>query len=183
MRDDTSILDVVRYILTTIGNEVTSMKLHKLCYYSQAGSLVWHDKPLFKEDFEHWENGPVCRELFKKHDGEFYVGWDTFKLGIDEDEIKKEGLTSEEEATVELILGYFGGLQGEELTAIVKTETPWLTTAENQVIPKEMMRDYYSKSFAWPLELRNAWEDRCEHLETLGYYIKPFCRAQQYTDE
>ncbi len=57
--------DVARYILELQGGEVSTMKLQKLMYYSQAWSLVWDEKPLFDAHIEAWANGPVIRELFE----------------------------------------------------------------------------------------------------------------------
>src|SRR5680860_1872649 len=54
-----SVLDVAEYILKETGS-MTTMKLQKLVYYSQAWSLVWDEKPLFGEPIEAWANdGPV----------------------------------------------------------------------------------------------------------------------------
>jgi len=39
--------DVAAYVLSK-KSPMTAMKLQKLLYYSQAWSLVWNDKPLFK---------------------------------------------------------------------------------------------------------------------------------------
>lgn len=35
-----NVFDVAKYILDTVGGEITSMKLQKLCYYSQAWHMV-----------------------------------------------------------------------------------------------------------------------------------------------
>lgn len=43
--------DVAAYILAKHG-PMTAMKLEKLVYYSQAWSLVWDDKPLFRSKIE-----------------------------------------------------------------------------------------------------------------------------------
>lgn len=45
-----SVFDTAKYILEKCGT-MSTMKLQKLCYYSQAWSLVWDDAPLFDEDF------------------------------------------------------------------------------------------------------------------------------------
>jgi uncharacterized phage-associated protein len=63
------VFDVSKSILHTIGDEISTMKLQKLCYYCQAWHLAWYGKSLFPEDFERWDNGPVCRELFDLHRG------------------------------------------------------------------------------------------------------------------
>ena len=49
----TSIFDVAAYVLDKLG-VMTTMKLEKLCYYSQAWSLVWDERRLFPERFEAW---------------------------------------------------------------------------------------------------------------------------------
>ena len=51
-----SVFDTAKYILEKCGT-MSTMKLQKLCYYSQAWSLVWDDAPLFDEDFEAWAMG------------------------------------------------------------------------------------------------------------------------------
>lgn len=49
--DMATVFDVARYILTRLDEDgklpVTTWKLQKLVYYSQAWSLVWDDVPLF----------------------------------------------------------------------------------------------------------------------------------------
>ena len=52
-----NVFDTAKYILEQKG-DMSTMKLQKLCYYSQAWGLVWDDEPLFDEDFEAWANGP-----------------------------------------------------------------------------------------------------------------------------
>ena len=60
--------DVAAYILENLGS-VSTMKLQKLAFYSQAYYLVEFGAPLFSEKFEAWANGPVAPELFRKHRG------------------------------------------------------------------------------------------------------------------
>ena len=45
--------DVAAYILTVKGR-MPAVKLHKLLYYSQAWSLVWDDRLLFRARIEAW---------------------------------------------------------------------------------------------------------------------------------
>lgn len=67
-----NVFDTAKYILEKSG-KMSTMKLQKLCYYSQAWALVWDDAPLFDEDFQAWANGPVCPELFFKTKGMYSV--------------------------------------------------------------------------------------------------------------
>jgi uncharacterized phage-associated protein len=67
------VYDVAAYVLHKYGR-MTAMKLQKLLYYSQAWSLVWDEKPLFRARIEAWADGPIVREVYREHRGDFYVG-------------------------------------------------------------------------------------------------------------
>ena len=56
-------IDVAAYILRKQGT-MPAMKLQKLVYYSQAWSLVWDDRPIFRDRIYAWANGPVIRNLY-----------------------------------------------------------------------------------------------------------------------
>ena len=75
-----NVFDVAKYILKKLG-KMSTWKLHKLCYYSQAWSLAWDEKVLFPEDFEAWSNGPVCPVLFRAHKGMFMIDSNQFEFG------------------------------------------------------------------------------------------------------
>lgn len=62
------VFDVAEYVLSEVGY-VSTMKLQKLVFYSQAYSLVAFDEPLFSDDFEAWVNGPVCPPLVSGSQG------------------------------------------------------------------------------------------------------------------
>ena len=62
--------DVARYIVRQLA-PLSTIKLQKLVYYSQAWHLVWEDAPLFDERVEAWANGPVVPEIYREHRGEF----------------------------------------------------------------------------------------------------------------
>lgn len=62
------VFDVAEYVLSEVGY-VSTMKLQKLVFYSQAYSLVALDEPLFSDDFEAWVNGPVCPPLVSGSQG------------------------------------------------------------------------------------------------------------------
>jgi hypothetical protein len=42
-----NIFDVAKYILDSVGGNVSAMKLQKLRYYLQAWNLAWEEVPLF----------------------------------------------------------------------------------------------------------------------------------------
>lgn len=111
-----SALDVAAFILRENG-PMTTMKLQKLVYYSQAWSLVWDEEKLFSEEIQAWANGPVVPELFSAHKGLFKVdsipGGDPSKL--DDKQIE----------TVRGVLGYYGDKQSQWLSDLTHMEEPW----------------------------------------------------------
>ena len=142
------ILDVAKYILEKCG-AMTTMKLQKLCYYSQAWSLAWDEVPIFNEDFQAWANGPVCYELFKFHKGQFEISVDNMP------QIKgKSNLDNREIEVIDKVLDYYGNKEAHWLSELTHKERPWRETRQlagampgdacNEVIPKELIRDYYA---------------------------------------
>jgi uncharacterized phage-associated protein len=134
-----NIFDVAGYILRTVGGEISTVTLQKLCYYAQAWHLAYEGKPLFGEDFVRWDNGPVCKELFAIHRGRFCIG---------EQSIKQEFYSGEELSfgqleVIDMIMDKYGKFDSEVLSKLTHEESPWLETKKNEVIDKDLMRDYY----------------------------------------
>lgn len=138
-----NVFDVAKYILEKMGT-MSTMKLQKLCYYAQVWSLVWDDTPLFKEEFEAWANGPVCRELFFKTKGQFSVSA--------EDENGGEGnLTDNERDTIDRVLEHYGEHNAQWLSQLTHMEDPWNEARKGvptgagceRIITKESMALYY----------------------------------------
>ena len=131
----TTIFDVAEYILSE-SDTITAMKLERLCYYAQAWSLVWDERPLFDEEFQAWANGPVCPELYARHRGEFAVT----SGGLHGD---PGVLDQSQRDTVYAVLGYYGTLSACELTTLVQREPPWRDVCGGHVITFASMAEYY----------------------------------------
>lgn len=136
--------DVAAYILEQHG-QMSAMKLQKLVYYSQAWSLVWDEAVLFSEKIEAWANGPVVRELYARHRGEFLVAsWsgDT------------DALSPEQKDTIDRVLTFYGDKTPQWLSDLTHMEDPWkrarseagLAPGERGTaeITLESMAEYYS---------------------------------------
>ena len=48
------------------GDSITNLKLQKLLYYMQGYYLAVFGKPLFEEDIEAWQYGPVVPKSYDK---------------------------------------------------------------------------------------------------------------------
>ena len=137
------VFDVAAYILQKM-KPMTTMKLQKLVYYSQAWSLVWDEKLLFEEDIEAWANGPVVRDLFDYHRGMYEIS--TMPLG------NPRLLNQKQQDTVDAVLEYYGHRSAQWLIELTHMENPWIEARKgllplergNRVIPLDTMADYYS---------------------------------------
>ena len=138
----TSVLDVAAYILKHQGS-MTTWKLQKLVYYSQAWSLVWDDDALFPEQIEAWANGPVVRKLYKKHRGEYRVS----RLPQGDPCL----LSPDQRETVDAVLGFYGDKSPQWLSDLTHMEDPWKSARRsvpegergNVIIRKEDIAEYY----------------------------------------
>ncbi len=112
-----TVLDVAAYILHKHG-PMGAMKLQKLVYYSQAWSLVWDGKPLFRNRIEAWAHGPVAPALYGAHRGQFMVR---------RRQIAGDGrsLTADERETVDAVLDYYGNRNAGWLSRLTHRERPW----------------------------------------------------------
>lgn len=124
---------------------MTTMKLQKLCFYSQAYSLVKYNHQLFPDDFRAWKNGPVAYKLWKRHAKLYLVSPE--KLGS----YVEGSLSNKEIEIVSYVMGKLGKLTGEELSLRIHTENPWINGRKgleifqngSVVISKETIKNYY----------------------------------------
>lgn len=124
---------------------MSTMKLQKLVYYTQAWSLVWDEKPLFNSRIEAWANGPIIPDLYNQHRGLFTATIDTFP----ED---SEKLTEDEKETIDVVLGAYGHLNGQQLSDLSHSERPWREArkgvedgaSSTNEVSKEVMQEFYS---------------------------------------
>ncbi len=141
-----SVFDVAVHILEKQPKRqaITAWKLQKLVYYCQAWSLVWDEQPLFKEKILAWANGPVVKELYQLHKGQFRV--EKLSKG------NSENLSTEQKDSVNHVLKAYGGKTAQWLSDLTHMEDPWLE-ARNGLKPGERgdveikpstMYEYYS---------------------------------------
>lgn len=143
-RSDSSIFDVAEYILSKCGR-ISTMMLEKLTYYCQAWSLAWFHTPLFPQQFQAWEHGPVCRNLFEQHKGRFVVSCGD--IGT-----TKPELSDTEKRLIDNVLAVYGDQDPEWLSELTHSERPWKETRGNlpdhahssKVIDISLIEEYYS---------------------------------------
>lgn len=137
------VIDVAKYILDKCGS-MTTMKLEKLCYYSQAWSLVWDEKPLFANQIQAWANGPVCPDLYHEHKGLFRIS--PTDINGDPDKLSKE-----QKDTIDGVLNFYGKMGAWQLSNLTHSERPWKDARgdtpqgswSNAQITESAMAEYY----------------------------------------
>ncbi len=142
-QDLPSVLDVAAYILADRG-EMPAIKLQKLCYYSQAWSLVWDDRPLFNEPIQAWTNGPVIPALYSAHRGQYSVS--TISGG------DPSALNDDQCDTINAVMKYYGDKSSQWLSNLTHMEDPWRDARRgvapgepsSNEITLEAMAEYYS---------------------------------------
>ncbi|HVX00718.1 MAG TPA: type II toxin-antitoxin system antitoxin SocA domain-containing protein [Candidatus Babeliaceae bacterium] len=138
-----NVLDVAQYILERTG-ELTTWKLQKLVYYSQAWHCVWEDTELFHEPIHAWGNGPVCPDLYQVHKGLFRIG---HVLGGN-----CSHLDEKEKETVNKVIEFYNPFNGQQLSDFIFEEHPWqkarkglgVTERGANEISLESMVEYYT---------------------------------------
>ena len=135
-------INVAEYFLNQYG-AMSAWKLQKLAYYSQAWSLVWHDQLLFNERIEAWANGPVIRDLYSAHRGEFIVS--TVRGD-------HTAVTPQEISVMNNIYNHYGPQTAAYLSQLTHLEQPWIVARQgvpdgvrstNEITPASM-HEYYS---------------------------------------
>lgn len=133
-----SIFDVAKYILIIRG-EMSRLKLQSICYYCQAWSLVWDNKPLFEEEFRAWTVGPICLELFNGTK-------ESFSITADDMPGHADNLRIAQKETIDAVLEYYADHNIQWLASLARSETPWKEVYElgcYNIITKESMASYY----------------------------------------
>jgi uncharacterized phage-associated protein len=143
-----NVFDVAGYILHRLGEDgklpVTTWKLQKLVFYSQAWSLVWDDEPLFSEKFRAWANGPVCPDLYEKHRGRFQISELPKELGDGD-------LSADQAETIDVVLAHYASKSAQYLSELTHREQPWIDARGtlsagvrgNSEITWDSMAEYY----------------------------------------
>ena len=140
----TTIFDVAKYILEK-QSTMSTWKLQKLCYYSQAWTLAWDNVSLFDEEFEAWANGPVSPQLFEKHRGKYMIDASALPCG------DSANLSEEQKDNINIVLAHYGDKEAYWLREQTHSEAPWKDARgslpdgvpSSALITKEAIGEYY----------------------------------------
>lgn len=135
-------LKVAEYFLSMqdgdAGNAISNMKLQKLLYYAQGFAMVILERPLFEDDFEAWEYGPVVRNIYDKYN---YYGSNALPKP---DDFSLHQYSKEEKEFLNEIYDVYGQYSAWALSEMVYKTPPWKDTPRNSIISKVSMKKYFS---------------------------------------
>ena len=134
--------DVARYFLALqdeeAGEDISNLKLQKLCYYAQGFSLALRSEPLFAEHIKAWTHGPVVPDLWHRYREH---GVSSIPRVTDLDLDKYDEDVRELLDEVHDVYGQFSAWKLREMT---HTEPPWAETPRDGVISGERMKEYFT---------------------------------------
>lgn len=136
------------------SNEISVLKLVKLCYIAQGFSLAVLDRPIFNDDrIEAWRYGPVVPSIyhefkhFKKESITEKSKFLTLNNDFDFIEETPELTDENDKKIVQIVWNMYGKFSPGELVDLThKNGTPWDLTYRpnsNNVIPNELIKEYY----------------------------------------
>ena len=124
-------------------NYIDNLKLNKILYYAQAWSLVKLNKPLFEDEIQAWEYGPVIPDVYHTYK---CCGKDPIREA--EDSFDESNLSNED---LELLInvyrtyGQYTGWKLKEMTH--RKHGPWdqvYQKEKNAVISLESIKSYFA---------------------------------------
>lgn len=127
--------------LMNYSDGITNHKLQKLLFYAQGLYLALNDKPLFNEDFEVWESGPVIRDIYFKYK-------DNNSRSIEyEEDYELENLNQEVQDFLELIYNNFAIYSTYGLSNMVNEEDIVIKAknSESKSLDKETIKKYFKE--------------------------------------
>lgn len=113
------------------GYNESNTRLQKLLYFSSLMHAAVHNKPLFDEPFEKWQNGPVVREVYKAYR---YEGLDRY-FGL------VEGVDKQSAEVLNIINLVYGDDSAKELSEISHQHSIWKDVRINSNIDLTKMAD------------------------------------------
>lgn len=136
------------------SNEISVLKLVKLCYIAQGFSLAVLDRPIFNDDrIEAWRYGPVVPSIYHefKHFGRKNITTKSQFVTFTEDFnfIEETPVLTDEndKKIVQIVWNMYGGLSANRLVDLThKSGTPWDLTYRpnlNNIIPNDLIKEYY----------------------------------------
>lgn len=121
-------------------NDLSNLKIQKLCYYAQGLVSAMRRAPLFSDRMEAWDHGPVIPSLYrdqKAHKSE--------PLPIPKD-FDFESIDKADRNALSDLYEYYGQFSAWRLRNMTHEEKPWADAykSANKVITFEALQEFFA---------------------------------------
>lgn len=157
----TQVGQVAKYILALsspeIGDIISNMKLQKLLYYAQGLYLAKYGEPLFEDEIEAWDYGPVVKSVY--HDYKSFGAGAIFIPLAD----RGKGLSKRVRKLLSAVYIALGQYSASKLMHMTHSEAPWKQTytSKTKVISVDSMRNFFTDSVL----VREVFQSKKERLK------------------
>ena len=142
-----AVFDVANFYIDIVmhseDDQITNLKLNKLLYYAQGCCLSRCGHPLFPDQIEAWEYGPVVPSVYRK-----YKVCGKSPIRSTDEEYDPAVFSDTEKAILLDVMREYGQYTGSALVSMThRPGTPWRQAVENstKIITQESMKDYFSR--------------------------------------
>jgi len=144
MKKNVSAIDVAKLFLCWANNDgdlITNLKIQKLLYYAQAWHLVYFRKPLFIENVEAWDFGPVIHEAYNH-----FKKFGSRSIRYKETGEEKSGFNKNQLMFLKDLYDVFIKYAAHELVNMTHNEEPWRKAykSTDKIISHDSMKSFYS---------------------------------------
>lgn len=159
MGNEQKAVDIARYIINKCHENdflISNLKLQKLLYFAQGYSLALNDEPLFEEEIEAWDFGPVVPEVYREfkmfganeipaiktyYDTNFDS--DTF---LEEVEFTTDIFSEVQKVIMNAVIKQLGRFSANRLVTITHEQAPWINSYNKNsqsIISKNDIKTYF----------------------------------------
>ena len=173
-------IDVALFFIDLFNKDnryiITNLKLNKLLYFAQGWYLSKYNEPLFDEQIEAWDLGPVVANVYQAYKplGKNHIMIDRNEDNLDESKVSVEQL----ELLIDVYNNYskFSANELVEMTHV--KDSPWdkvYVKNENKVIPNDLIKEYFLTQEKIPSisDIDFSLVDSIGHIDTDGHLILP----------
>lgn len=147
------VLDIARFVINYCNDreyDISNLRLQKLLYFIQAYYLGLKNKmPLFKEDFEAWDFGPVIPcvyQEYKAFGGSNIPKINRFFKGVKLVKYDKNIISKANKNNIAHVIDLFRNVSTSKLVSITHGQEPWINAYNSldKTIYKEDIKKYFS---------------------------------------
>ncbi len=120
---------------------ISNLKLQKLLYYEQGYHLAYFGTPLFKEEIEAWQYGPVVPNVYEN-----YKMFEDNAIVINFTEQIEEIQDPVAFALFKEVFNVYNRYTANGLVQLTHNETPWLSVyppERGKIIPQTTMLSFF----------------------------------------